>query len=727
MPVEILYWWSGVFLVVLLLFGWARRQRRRRDSTRSERPDGRSYPGPVWLWHWLFSTPGNADEGTSGEVTGPMATAPDSLTLVQIRLPAAAMLLGGGLLLGLGLAIKADLSSGEQWWLWALMGIGGLAFVLGGQLVNQRRAPAWIIRPVRRLAGFLSISGGQVALLALAACFALMSRLAAGDALLARQGTVATLSWLLAGGLVVAGSWAWGKREMPRIGRGELVFTAVLLVVAYILRGVNLEGMPDTLSGDEGASGLVALMFRNGEADNLFTFGWFSFPSLYFFIQSMGIRFLGQTTAALRITSAAGGALAVVAAYWLGRILFDRLMGVLTAVYLAVSHYHIHVSRIGLNNIWDSLFGMLAITGLWHGWRGGRRSSFVLAGVALGLGQYFYVSMRALPLIFLLWAGAAFVRDRVTFRRRLPDLCLAAYTAFIVILPFGILAVQQWDNFMAPYSRVSVFADGWLDQEMTRSGETAVKIITDQMLTTALGFTHQPLRLLYDPGAPLLLGGAAALFLMGLLWAVMHLDLKFSLILMPLLFVILTGGFSHDPPASQRFIMTIPLAAILVVLPLRLAVAWLQQLWSRSRPTLLLALGLIIAAIAWGDLHYYFFDVYDSYVLGGGNTEVATHIAHYLRDHEIPEQKVYFFGFPRMGYFSLATIPYLAPDMAGEDVVEPLSAPPAWGLDGPTLFLFLPERLDELELVRISYPGGRYREFFSDKGVMTFAAYELSP
>ncbi|MCP4423435.1 MAG: hypothetical protein GY803_02985 [Chloroflexi bacterium] len=729
MPVELIYLLVAALLAVALVIFLLRRLWRRsvllppdlaEDSSASDRF--------LWITRlqiWLLSPPGS----TSGSETAHDASLdkadessfPGALPLAHARLTVAAAFLGGGLIVAAGLVVKTDLPSIESALFWGLMGVGGIFFFAAGRLANQRLLPAWVARPVQ----FLDVSAGQLILLALAPCFALLAYLAAGDLLQARHSVMATLLWLLAAALVILGSWPLGKERLPRIARKEWAFTAVVLIIAVLLRGTNLAGIPNTLSGDEAASGLLALDFRNGKADNLFTFGWYAFPSFYFPIQGLGIRFWGETTEALRITSAVGGALAAVAGYWLARVLFDRLTGVMTAVYLAASHYHIHMSRIGLNNIWDSLFGSLAIMGLWHGWKTGRRISFVLAGVALGLGQYFYVSMRALPIIFLAWAGVAFWREPDRFRRRLPGLILAAFIAFVLVLPFGAQAARAPDNFVAPYNRVSIFAQGWLDQEIARTEQTAGQIIRGQMLTTALGFTHQPLRLLYAPGAPLLRGGAATLFLMGLLWALLHFDLKYLLIFLPMLFVVVTGGYSHNPPASQRFVMVMPLVALTLTLPLRLAVGWLQRLWPQARAGILLGVGLILAAIVWGDLHYYFFEAYDSYVLGGDNTETATEIAHYLRDHEIPEQKVYFFGFPRMGYFSLATIPYLAPKMEGEDIVESLTSPPDWELAGPTLFIFLPERLNELEMVRESYPDGRYREFFSAKDNRLFFAYEV--
>jgi 4-amino-4-deoxy-L-arabinose transferase-like glycosyltransferase len=733
MPEEILYLWGATLVFVLFVWGYVRRLRRREQTQPVEVRNGRS----SWLSRlqsWLLAdpdsnaaidVPSKMDEGQTA--VSPLPPLPESFTLAQIRYPAAALLFGGLLIVLAGLVIKGKLFPDEERWAWWLIGLGSAAFVLAGQLINQRKLPAWVVRQAYRFSRYFNLTPLQLVLLGWAPIFALLASLAAGNLLQARQGTVATIAWLLAVGLVIAGSWVRGEQVKLKIVWGEMLFLAVLFALALALRGTNLEGIPNTLSGDEAASGLVALAFRQGEANNLFTFGWFSFPSLYFVIQSLGIRFWGQTTEALRITSAVGGALAVLALYWLAKVMFDRFTAVLAAVYLTASHYHIHMSRNGLNNIWDSLFGTLAIMGLWHGWKTGRRSSFILTGVALGLGQYFYVSIRALPIIFLVWAVTAFWRDRVTFYRRLPGLILAAFIAFIIILPFGIQAAQHWDNFMAPYGRVSVFANDWLDQVMAQTGETAVQVITGQMLTTAMGFTHEPLRLLYNPGSALLLGGAAALFLIGVFWAVMHFDLKYWLLFLPMIMVILTGGFSHNPPASQRYILAMPLVAMILVFPLRLSVDWLQALWPRAKPVLILSVSLILVAVVWGDLHYYFFEVYDTYVLGGTNTEAATQIAYYLREQENPEQQVYFFGFPRMGYFSLATIQFLAPKMIGEDVVDPLQAPPDWNLDGQTQFIFLPERLIELEQIQMSYPGGQYHEIMSDKGGMLFAVYEIVP
>jgi hypothetical protein len=125
------------------------------------------------------------------------------------------------------------------------------------------------------------------------------------------------------------------------------------------------------------------------------------------------------------------------------------------------------------------------------------------------------------------------------------------------------------------------------------------------------------------------------------------------------------------------------------------------------------------------EVRYYFFQVYDGYILGGPNTMVATEIAHYLAKDERPLH-VYFFGHPRMGYYSLSTIPYLAPDTIATDIADPLSEQPYFVSDREQRFIFLPERYQELDYVRLAFPHGLIREFRDEGDGVMFYAYELT-
>ena len=662
----------------------------------------------------------------------------------EISLPAGAelrrvawTLIGGGvLLLALSQWVGRLLPPGSRLPASALFLIGGLAVLLGVQTFMRNRLAGWFGRPLARLAAGLRVTPVQMVLLLLALPYAWLTRQAAGNGLLAHSATVANIAWLVAIGFAVAGSVSRAqplvapndeqgteRRRWP-FDRWDVAISLAVFVLALALRAWQMSQFPNTYSGDEGSAGLFAVELLDGKANNLFGLGWFSFPALYFAVQSAAIALLGQTVEAVRLTSAVAGALTVVAVYWLGRAMFDRTTAVLAALYLAASHYHIHMSRIALNNVWDGLFGTLAILGLWHGWKTGRRAGFILCGLALGLGQYFYVSIRPLPLMFLIWAAVAFVAQRAQFRDRFHGLVLAALIAVVVFLPLGLYFVEKPDEFQAPMNRVTILGSS-PEAVTARGGRPTIDIVLDSAINGLLGFTHEPLRLLYDPGSPLLLAGAALLFLLGILWALLNFDLRYLLLFLPLLAVVVSNAISQNSPASQRYVLAMPLVALFVALPLAQAVIWLRGQYPRYRAAVVVTAFALLALVAAVDVNYYFNRVYSGgYVLGGLNTQVATQIATFLRDKEPADQDVFFFGFPRMGYFSLSTIPFLAPEKQAQDVIEPLTGPAALPLRGPTLFIFLPERLHELEFVRQQVPDGTLQEFYNERGELLFVVYE---
>ncbi len=694
MPSILITLWGVTFLVAVL-FIWVRRQRRA----------GRK------LW-----------EPTPSEQA--VEYAPE-----RLRYVAGALLVCGLLLLGLGWAsYETAVLEWQSRSLFGLMGAGGTAVLLAINICFFPKLSPFLAKVGQRFARFLNVCAWQVILVFFAPFFSLLAILAAGDQLLARHPTISLITWGIAVVCAVLGCWEWEDVKVLSVSRRTIWGTAVLFAIALFLRGSFTHLIPTTLSGDEGGAGLIALLFTTGEANNPFSFGWFSFPSLYFAVQSWGILLWGRTIEGLRITSAVAGAGAVVGAYWLGRLLFDRLTGWLTAVYLTASHYHIHVSRIGLNNVWDSLFGTLATLGLWFGWHRGKRSGFIFCGLALGLGQYFYVSIRVLPLLFLIWAGAAWLVRRQQFKERFSGLFVAGYVAFVVFLPLALLFLQHPNEFNAPLNRVMIFGD-WLDTR-TASGEvTAVEVVTDHMRRAAQGFTHRSLRLLYQANVPLLLSGAATLFLLGMVWGVFRVDLRYLLLFLPMVAVIILSGIGKDPPAAQRYILSMPMVAVVLVLPISQSVHWLQSRWPQVQRWMLVGVTAAMLWLTLTDLNFYFFKAYDTFILGGGNTETATHVANYLRSHEIEKQTVYFFGFPRMGFYGFGTIPYLAPNKKGIDMPEErLTAPPDWEVNQPTIFIFLPERLGELEFVEQAYPNGVYQEFFSNvNGQLLFGSYEVVP
>ncbi|MEM7335196.1 MAG: glycosyltransferase family 39 protein, partial [Chloroflexota bacterium] len=475
-----------------------------------------------------------------------------SVSLETIRLPVTLLFIFALILIWFGQIIYQRVLQSQTGWVAGLIACGFVLFIVAAQLAMRQRVLAVVITAVQALCRYFKIQSWQLLLFCIAPFYVAMTSLAAGDKLIANHALVASVSWLIVIGLLIAAGYK--KEEGVVLNRWEIWILAFLFVVALAARGLLTSEFPATFSGDEGSAGLVAVQFFEGTVDNWFVTGWFSFPSFYFAIQSLGIHLWGQTIQAARLISVFVGGMAVIATYWMVRTLFDRVTAVFAAFYLAVSHYHIHFSRIALNNVWDSLFGAIAIYGFWDGWQNGRRTSYLWCGLSLGIGMYFYVSIRVLPVIFLIWSLAAFIWKRKQFFERLPDLILTAVTSVLIALPIGIHFYKFPAQFSAPLNRVTILGP-WLEAEVARTGMTQFEIIADQMWLSLLGFTFQPLRLFYEPGVPLLLTGAATLFLIGFVWGIINFDLRYLLLMLPLLATVISNGLSQSPPASQRFIL----------------------------------------------------------------------------------------------------------------------------------------------------------------------------
>lgn len=80
---------------------------------------------------------------------------------------------------------------------------------------------------------------------------------------------------------------------------------------------------------------------------------------------------------------------------------------------------------------------MLCVGALWYGWTHERRNASLLAGLALGLSQYFYSSGRILIVLVLAWLTLVEILDRARFKRALISIGFLWLVAIVVVLPLG--------------------------------------------------------------------------------------------------------------------------------------------------------------------------------------------------------------------------------------------------------------------------------------------------
>src|SRR5262249_21576926 len=158
------------------------------------------------------------------------------------------------------------------------------------------------------------------------------------------------------------------------------------------------------------------------------------------------------------------------------------------AAILAAFHFHLFLSRIALNNVGDTFFVVAALCFLDGGLLGGSRIEGLLAGLAVGLSQYFYAGARLLPLVAPAYLGYALVasspRSIASLRRQagivLPTAGWMALGGVLAALPLYAYYDGHRAEYLSRINQVSVFASGWLDAERARTGQGALPILWGQ-------------------------------------------------------------------------------------------------------------------------------------------------------------------------------------------------------------------------------------------------------
>jgi hypothetical protein len=428
-------------------------------------------------------------------------------------------------------------------------------------------------------------------------------------------------TWLICVVLVVAGLLVGAGRPPVDIRswlkRHSWWLLLVILLLALLLRATFLNTIPGGLHVDE--VGVADFSLRHvfpetGQTINPFRSGPASQPSLYHYLVRLALAIGGRSIAGLRLSSALAGTVAVLATYLLIATFDTRRMAIIAAVIMAAYHFHIQWSRIGLNNIWDTLWVPLMLTAFYWGWRRRWAGGAVLAGLALGLSQYFYAGSRLgilllAAIVWHLWrTGRKQARDAAadgeplelletrrellrrmavyTGRMGLVAACAAAPLVFFAILD------------PAPFFERSRVVFGWtpeLIRMVTGQPDHYLAYGWHQLWRAAGAFTTVPdVTGFYGPGVPLLIGLSGPLFVVGLLWTIYRRSF------LPVLWIVLTVFFGGimlgDPPGSSHYVIAIPAICWLVATP----ISWLV---SSGRAWLAL---VVLLAVVIPDLVFYF-------------------------------------------------------------------------------------------------------------------------
>lgn len=197
---------------------------------------------------------------------------------------------------------------------------------------------------------------------------------------------------------------------------------ALIVIVGAALRLYLIGSAPPGFYRDEAYYALDAAGVLRGE----FAL-WFPANNgregLFIYLLAGSIAVLGQSVFAVRITAALVGVATLIAMYCAGRAMFSARIGVLAAAVLAITFWHVALSRVAYRAITLPLLLCITLALLFHALRTNdlrsRLRRAALAGASAGLTIYTYTSAQfLLPLLALYLISLVIGLRRAIFRQR---------------------------------------------------------------------------------------------------------------------------------------------------------------------------------------------------------------------------------------------------------------------------------------------------------------------
>lgn len=500
--------------------------------------------------------------------------------------------------------------------------------------------------------------------------------------------------------------------------RWEMGLLAAILLVGVGLRFYGLGTIPRVLSGDEGFMGLTAQATNRAPLNNPF-FARANVGALYYQIIALALRTFGGTAFALRLVPALFGCLAVLATYGLGRRLFGPRVGLLGAALLAISHAHLHFSRIVAVPYTPGTFLIpLELYLFYSGLEDRNRLRLALSGVVLGFHFSIYLDAQIIGPLMLAYLAAALWLCRPLVRGTARPLAAFGLALIVTALPQAVHYGLYPDEFMARLNADGLLQSNWLAQQVASTGQPALQVMAGRVAHAFLALVQTPAIDFYGTPLPLLNPLTGSLFLLGIVLALRQTrDQRYLLINGYLWAVVLAVGLFALPPSadSYRMIMALPGALILAALGLdRLA----MQFWPTRASWRGALSGSLLAAILVFNTQAYFVEFAGNCRYGGDQqTRFASILGGYLQTLD-RETNVYVLSNAVLRFGTHDSTNFLSHNLAATNLDDPVNTlTPRAGI----AVVAVPDRLDELRAWAQLHPGGQLHREYDCQNLMLLA------
>lgn len=489
----------------------------------------------------------------------------------------------------------------------------------------------------------------------------------------------------------------------------DVVVAIALTALALAMRVYLIDRVPDIISGDEGQVGLDALRTITGDMGNMFATIW-GRGTLYLMLVGHGLALFPNPLVGLRLTSIISGTLTIPSLYVLARRMFDRRVAIVAAGILMALHVHVHFSRnVVTGGIQDALFTTIVVWLMYEALRRGTTLPFVLTGLVMGIYLPIYMGGRAVILFIIAFLVVlAIVRWKMV-RPNLANILVMFGALAVSAAPMAVWAIGMPEEFNSRFNQVGIFATGWLEQTAAQQGvaqwQEFLQVVRDSFLT----INYFPVTEYYFTTYSLLDRFTAALFLIGLAYALLHvLDERYLLLNAWFWASVVSGAITIGiNNFSYRILIVAPVLCLLAAIGVSKLLELAERALRYPRALGYAAAVVVLLASVGLNVRAYWLDWVPTCTYQDPATRFASKLGQYLWTAPSNSQ-IYLFGAPFVSYGVHPSLIYMSHSIPVQNVDTPvtnfntLQADPTT----PLIFAFSPPRAGELDRVEHAFPGG---------------------
>ena len=268
-----------------------------------------------------------------------------------------------------------------------------------------------------------------------------------------------------------------------------LAFVAIMILGLHF-RFAHLNELPREMYPDHADAIFDAYRISEGNYEIMFSPRDDAREPLHYYLFALFAKLpgLGFNHFSLKLLAALESLMTLPLLVWLGvelmsekRRKFGLVVGLIMAGLVAVSYWHVVISRYALRTHLTTPFAAMAIIYLVRAIRYNRRSDFVACGLLLGFSLYAYTASRILPLAVFAAVAITVVICRHSWRERLKyalHLAVLFFVSAMVLLPMIHYMLDQPQTF---WQQISMHLSGH-----DTVGERSLEIINNDNVAILL-------------------------------------------------------------------------------------------------------------------------------------------------------------------------------------------------------------------------------------------------